>query len=73
MHLCWDIEWKIELRQSRLFYGKIYHRLRPLWRYQILLRMVGMKRAKLLTDHEENTEQVSIIIRGIMFMYRLTS
>lgn len=43
MVLWQDIEWRIELRRNRLFCGKICHQLRPLWRYQILSRIVGIK------------------------------
>jgi len=63
-----DREWRIELRQSRLFCGKICHQLRPLCRYQMSFRMVRMKRVNVLADHEENTEPTSIIIPGIMFI-----
>ena len=71
MHLSRDIEWRIASRQSRLFCGKICHQLRPLCKYKMSSRMVGMKRANVLADYEENTEPTSIIIPSIMFIYLL--
>jgi len=62
-----DTEGRIELHQSRLFCGKIYRQLHPLWK-PIFMEDGRMKWENGLTDHEENihnTNEETIPSKGL--------